>query len=317
MGTRAVPIRVLAEDLSAITVLAEDLPAITVASPQPAPKPARHRYGCKVCPGAGFNEADDFRDHHQSPWHTRNLQASLRGRSVLSEAEFMECEQRTAAQGTAAESDWDSQEEADETEAADEDGAPQNVSEKVHFSFRGTSMTVYRTLLFSTRQDYRSAEVTAQLLRSFVLAAARATWAIFLVRSGRVFAAIYDLATDAIVASKSFKRYTERAKQGGSQLLRDKSGQVARSAGSQIRRANEQALLKDVAGLLQDWSGQLGACQLVFWNRNFFSLLALFQAEGVLARSDPRLRTLPFSTYKPGLDEAQRCIKALSNAFRV
>ena len=66
-----------------------------------------------------------------------------------------------------------------------------------------------------------------------------------------------------------------------------------------------------------EWKGPISKCQLVFWNRNFFSQLAMFQSPGVLASKDARLRTVPFTTYKPCIEEAQRILELLCRVSRV
>lgn len=69
--------------------------------------------------------------------------------------------------------------------------------------------------------------------------------------------------------------------------------------------------------MIKEWASELAKCQLIFWNRNFFSQLALFQSPHVLDRSDERLRKFPFSTYKPSEDEALRCITLLSSVNKL
>jgi hypothetical protein len=85
--------------------------------------------------------------------------------------------------------------------------------------------------------------VTSTYLQSFLRDACNSIWAIFLFKGGKVFIGIYSVQQEGLIKKKLFKKYTERRKQGGSQLLRDKSGKVAKSAGSQVRRQNELDLL--------------------------------------------------------------------------
>lgn len=68
-------------------------------------------------------------------------------------------------------------------------------------------------------------------------------WAILCLSGGFFAGAILDPCTHEILNHKTFRRYTTRRKQGGSQMAFDrKSGRAARSAGASLRRANEVQL---------------------------------------------------------------------------
>lgn len=65
-------------------------------------------------------------------------------------------------------------------------------------------------------------------------------------------------AGEKILRHKTFRRYTVRKKQGGSQSTRDKQGHAPQSAGAQIRRANETKLKEEVMLLLStDWAADV------------------------------------------------------------
>lgn len=82
-------------------------------------------------------------------------------------------------------------------------------------------------------------------VRSLLITSFSKPWLIFLINSGEFSAAIFDHGSPNPTIHKSFRRYTVRQKQGGSQLLRDQSGvKTSRSAGSFLRRSNELELLK-------------------------------------------------------------------------
>lgn len=275
--------------------------------PSPLSRVSAAGRSCKYCPGAVFDDQDEFRAHYQSPWHVHNQNLSLRSRPTIPFDLFQAIQ---SIQEEASDSD-DDYEEEEESEADDEssDEEVEKVDPMVRFSCSHRQYSLCRSLLFQSKQEYRETPVSEALLRSFLLEASMATWALFLIKSGRVFAGIYDHSSGQFVNKRSFKRYTERRKQGGSQLLRDKSGKVAKSAGSQLRRQNEQALLKDVEDLVKEWESELSKCQVILWNKTLFGQLALFPANGsVLTKYKPLLRTFPFSTYKPSAEEALRCI---------
>lgn len=264
---------------------------------------------CKYCPGAVFDDQEEFRAHYQSPWHVHNQNLSLRSRPPVS-WEVFEAIQSIEDSSESSDDFWEEGSgDEDELHGSDDEQA-EHVDPLVSFHCNNRSFSLYRSLLFPSRQEYRESIVTADLLRSFIQAASHSTWALFLIKSGRVFAGIYDHSTCKFTQKRTFKRYTERRKQGGSQMLRDKAGRVAKSAGSQLRRQNEQALLREVEEVVREWEGELERCQVILWNRTFFGQAALFPATGGgLARfRQSTLRTFPFSTYKPSEEEALRCM---------
>src|SRR5690606_37473357 len=114
---------------------------------------------------------------------------------------------------------WSDDEDEEEMEDS-EDESPAQISPLISFSHQGKTYELYRRLL--SRINIQN--ITAEVFKNFIRLASNSTWAIILIKSGRVFAGIYDFKTEKFTKKKSFKRYTERKKQGGSQMLRDKSG---------------------------------------------------------------------------------------------
>lgn len=117
-----------------------------------------------------------------------------------------------------------------------------------------------------------------------------------------------------IVCSKSFHRYTTRRKQGGSQSASDNAHGKANSAGSSIRRHNEQALIKEVRELMQEWSGRLKNCVNVFIRANGpANRRILVGYEGaVLQNNDSRIKSFPFTTKRATTTELKRAWVELS-----
>ena len=68
------------------------------------------------------------------------------------------------------------------------------------------------------------------------------TWALIMLGSGHFSAGIFRLADGECRDKKSIHKYTTRKKQGGAQSANDSAKGKAKSAGAQIRRANEVAL---------------------------------------------------------------------------
>ncbi|ROT35355.1 hypothetical protein SODALDRAFT_300763 [Sodiomyces alkalinus F11] len=112
-----------------------------------------------------------------------------------------------------------------------------------------------------------------------------------------------------VLAHKTFHRYTTRRQQGGSQSANDNSKGNAHSAGSSLRRYNEQALVDDVRGLLQDWKGLLDTAELLFvratGSTNRRTLFGPYDGQ-VLRHNDSRLRGFPFSTRRATQNELMR-----------
>ncbi|TGJ82620.1 hypothetical protein E0Z10_g6127 [Xylaria hypoxylon] len=112
-----------------------------------------------------------------------------------------------------------------------------------------------------------------------------------------------------VLAHKTFHRYTTRRKQGGSQSANDNAKGTAHSAGSSIRRYNEQALTDEVRLLLQDWKGLLDTSELLFIRAtgatNRRTLFGPYEDQ-ILRVNDPRIRGFPFSTRRATQNELMR-----------
>lgn len=112
-----------------------------------------------------------------------------------------------------------------------------------------------------------------------------------------------------VLAHKTFHRYTTRRKQGGSQSANDNAKGNAHSAGSDLRRYNEQALIQDVRAVLEDWKGLIDTSELLFVRAtgpaNKRTLFGPYDGQ-VLRSNDPRLRGFPFSTRRATQNELMR-----------
>ncbi|KAK2590985.1 hypothetical protein QQS21_011321 [Conoideocrella luteorostrata] len=112
-----------------------------------------------------------------------------------------------------------------------------------------------------------------------------------------------------VLAHKTFHRYTTRRKQGGSQSANDNAKGAAHSAGSTLRRYNEQALIDDVRALLHDWKALLDTSELLFiratGKTNRRTLFGPYEDQ-VLKHNDTRLRGFPFSTRRATQNELMR-----------
>ncbi|PQE17875.1 putative Found in Mitochondrial Proteome protein [Rutstroemia sp. NJR-2017a BBW] len=99
-----------------------------------------------------------------------------------------------------------------------------------------------------------------------------------------------------VLAHKTFHRYTTRRKQGGAQSANDSAKGAAHSAGSSLRRYNEQALTDEVRLLLHDWKPMIDSSTLLFiratGTTNRRTLFGPYDNQ-VLRQNDPRIRGFP------------------------
>lgn len=197
--------------------------------------------GCKYCPGAIFEERAEFRAHYQTPWHIHNQNLVLKSKKALAEEDYDEFVEITAAQSS--DSDFWSEEEGEEEDDDEVNEKTLAASPLLKFKCSDHLFEIQRRIIIGDKKSNHDLQMTSELLTNFIQHSLSSTWAIFLVKSGRVFIGIYSVKQGKFTMKKSMKRYTERKKQGGSQMLRDKSGKVAKSAGSQLRRQNEVDLL--------------------------------------------------------------------------
>ena len=122
-----------------------------------------------------------------------------------------------------------------------------------------------------------------------------------------------------VLAHKTFHRYTTRRKQGGSQSANDNAKGAAHSAGSTLRRYNEQALVDDVRALLKDWKALIDTSELLFvratGTTNRRTLYGPYEGQ-VLQYNDTRLRGFPFNTRRATQNELMRSFIELTR-FKV
>ncbi|PQE30211.1 ankyrin repeat and zinc finger domain-containing protein [Rutstroemia sp. NJR-2017a WRK4] len=118
-----------------------------------------------------------------------------------------------------------------------------------------------------------------------------------------------------VLAHKTFHRYTTRRKQGGAQSANDSAKGAAHSAGSSLRRYNEQALTDEVRLLLHDWKPMIDSSTLLFiratGTTNRRTLFGPYDNQ-VLRQNDPRIRGFPFSTRRATQNELMRSFVELT-----
>lgn len=119
----------------------------------------------------------------------------------------------------------------------------------------------------------------------------------------------------AIIAHKTFHRYTTRRKQGGAQSASDAAKGAAHSAGSSLRRYNEVALTAEIRELLGGWKDWLDSAELLYVRAVGNSNRRTLFGEGApLKSNDPRVRGFPFSTRRATQSELMRCFVELTRS---
>ncbi|EGD78336.1 hypothetical protein PTSG_09402 [Salpingoeca rosetta] len=183
-----------------------------------------------------------------------------------------------------------------------------------------TWCSIYRDVLPSRGVDVGT-HVVEEEIRSLPTAG---PWAFFMLAGGHFAGAIVN--RGQIQHHKCFHRYVVRAKRGTVQSVRDaKSGtSQPKSAGSNLRRYNEQQLRQDIEGLLREWKPYLASCTVIFHRTSVHNRSFIFQSakqqkktgtsdeSDLLVRNDPRIRTVPFPTQRPTLKEIARVYALLT-----
>ncbi|CAJ0596936.1 unnamed protein product [Cylicocyclus nassatus] len=254
------------------------------------------------CTSCGWSLDDEDREavigHYRSQWHRFNVKHVLKGHAPLTEDEFEELgeEERKGDESASSSSDSDSDDVADDI--------PLRLgSSHIHFVHNDEVFSMYRCLL-------RPGETSISLS----MFARPLDCAIFLLAGGHFAAGVFR--DDKMVAHKAFHRYVVRAKQGGAQSANDNAKGPARSAGAALRRYNERALGEDIMNVLKTWTDLLSATPLIFIRCASYQRVIFHEVdEGGFSRKDPRLRTIPFETKRPLIDEVRRVWERLSSVI--
>ncbi|OWB54774.1 hypothetical protein B5S28_g628 [[Candida] boidinii] len=117
-----------------------------------------------------------------------------------------------------------------------------------------------------------------------------------------------ELQSVSLLEHKTYHRYTTRRKQGGSQSAMDNSKGKAKSAGSTLRRYNEQELTKDVRDLLAQWKPLLDKCENIFIKASGATShkTLIGYPDAPIVTGDPRIKAFPFTTKRPTTSEIKR-----------
>lgn len=224
---------------------------------------------CRLCGIVEFSSLTEFKAHRQSAEHLSKLNADIDNSQVPI---------------------------AEEEEGNQKAGSPfLNINHQTH------TLTIYKALIVAKKEPLYD-QLTINLdydLFTRLESLGKANVLIALNGGGYFAAALFSLPQERLIASKTFKRYTSRRKQGGTQSSKDNasSGNI-HSAGAIIRRENEKKLREEIAGLFEKWEADMNQV-VIFCNRDPFLLDALLKYGNV--------KTLPFTTYQACFEEVSRC----------
>jgi len=242
---------------------------------------------CSKCPGFVYILPEEFREHSKSEWHLFNLRQSPG--DALSFEDW--CELDSNSECSSASSDTSS--------TFPTDGASRGklIIDGIPFTeVVGSSIAVASVI----------SDPRVFLTASYV--------SVLLLRAGRFAGAVWD-ASGSVVAHTSFKRYTVRRKNGGSQSKNDRArNSPAQSVGAQIRRAQEKKLSEEVVELIQStWVRYFSDQDSIVFAYASKSLVADMFV-GPLNKQNPTCHVfpIPMSLRDPTFAEVNRVYRSLT-----
>ncbi|KAJ3154978.1 hypothetical protein HDU86_004497 [Geranomyces michiganensis] len=300
---------------SATTVAAEtqrdSTPPQAAGNKDDADNPATTT-ACSAC-GIKFTTNAEMRSHFKTDWHRYNLKRKLADKPPMSEDHFDELVDVSSIE--ASDSEDDDNDDGDEPGGGGvhrEDGSPFLL---LSLPDDRSALRIYKELVSGGKKrgaDELDASGVVARLAPPPSAASPQRWALLMLAAGHFAGTIVDCKTGKALAHKTFHRYTTRRKQGGAQSTSDAVKGAAHSAGSTLRRYNEQALKEEIAELLKTWKSMLDSCQLIFIRAAPLNRKALFYEGSPLATDSDRVRSFPFTTRRPTFGELMRCFKELT-----
>ncbi|CAI4228995.1 unnamed protein product [Auanema sp. JU1783] len=228
--------------------------------------------------------------HYQSPWHKYNIKRSVRGLSPVTEEDFDENDLDSVAIDN-----------IEQNEEEDDAEVLISSSSRAYFLQDDNVFSCYRVLINQ-----------GDVLPHRSLFMNPLDCAIFLMAGGHFAAGIFK--DDKMIKHKTFQRYVIRAKQGGAQSANDNANGHANSAGANLRRYNERTLQQDIMQLLKSWAPDLLEIPYIFIRVASFNK-KVFHGEGLIDKADQRIRSIPFATKRPSLDEVKETWRKLVSVF--
>ncbi|GAO51568.1 hypothetical protein SAICODRAFT_33649 [Saitoella complicata NRRL Y-17804] len=294
---------------------------------------------CALCRVESFAIVQDRRAHYKSMLHTFNVKRSVAGEKTVEGEEFEKMLENLNESLSGSESSGSEDEEEsamDEIaqllrkhatvaplESLEDRSMKQNKSPLMWLSSSALDadarLGIYRALLTQDELDAPLDSIRKKQIPTPAVQYSARSVAMIMIGGGHFAAMIVSCAPKqggevAVLAHKTFHRYTTRRKQGGAQSANDAAKGAAHSAGASIRRYNEAALRQDIRDLLASWKGMMDKCELVFIRATGTeNRRALFgYDEAVVKANDPRIRGFPFTTRRPTQSELIRCFQELT-----
>jgi hypothetical protein len=242
---------------------------------------------CSRCPGFIYVLPEEFRDHSKSQWHLFNLRRNP-GEQLLFEDWCQTTEEDALSVSSSSGSSGGSEYSPD---------LKRVYIHGIHYN-ESRATGIYFPVVLGNPETLLNA--------SFI--------SVLLLRAGRFAGAVWD-ADGHVLAHTSFKRYTVRRKNGGSQSKNDRSkGSPAQSIGAQLRREQEKKLSEEVTELVsKTWSRYFSDSNSVV-----FAYASKGQMDdlhvGPLDRRNPKCKLLkiPMSVRDPTFSEVCRIHKSLT-----
>ncbi|XP_076047709.1 tRNA endonuclease ANKZF1-like [Oratosquilla oratoria] len=258
---------------------------------------------CSYC-NLTFASRQEQVNHYGQDLHRANLKRSMEGKEILTEEQFM----NNISSSSESESD-----EEDPQEISEEDQRTAVLQRQPQIYFVNTDgivFSLFRCLLTGKKREMSSEE---EVIQQAMAVPYKCYWSILMIGGGHFAGAV--IKGEEILAHKTFHSYTVRSKQGGSQSSKDnKNGNThCNSAGSSLRRHNEQSFMQHVQEVLRSWQGHLNQSHIIMLRATNTNKKVIFGGpDPPLKADDLRIRTIPFSTEKPTFKEVRRVHTVLS-----
>ncbi|XP_076028896.1 tRNA endonuclease ANKZF1-like isoform X3 [Oratosquilla oratoria] len=261
---------------------------------------------CSYC-NLTFTSRQEQVNHYGQDLHRANLKRSMDGKKFLTEEQFI----NNISSSSESESDEEDTQEISEDSEEDQRTAVLQRQPQIYFvNTDGIVFSLFRCLLTGKKREMSSEE---EVIQHAMAVPYKCYWSILLIGGGHFAGAV--IKGEEILAHKTFHSYTVRAKQGGSQSSKDnKNGNTHfNSAGSSLRRYNEQSFMQHVQEVLQSWQGHFNQSHIIMLRATNRNRKVIFGGpDPPLKADDLRIRTIPFSTKKPTFKEVRRVHTVLS-----
>ena len=276
----------------------------TLATLSPTPDtplrtaPSLDTLSCSLC-DVTFCSRQEMLEHYREDWHRYNLRMQLAGKKPMREQEF----------GLLLSQDISS---ISGSDGSDSEGSALIKSPPKLMLYCHTDHTVCSVYRELVHHPGHTPATKDQLIEQISLVPEKSRIAVLMQSAGHFAGVIFH--GESVICHKTFHRYVVRAKAGTLQSKHDNIN-VARSAGAQIRRANEVALIKDIQELLRSWSDKLDRCDVIFLHIPVSSKQT-FYVEGEsfgFVKNELRVRPVPVNTRRPTLAEAKRVHSLLTS----